>query len=59
MTGFEQRIDRYNNDDALISNILNSQRVKKHYCNIVYDVKSIDINWYIENKNMFTYNVSY
>ena len=59
VTGFDQRIDRYNNDDAFIANILNSERVKKYYCNIVYDVKSIDINWYIENKNMFTYNATY
>ncbi|MCI7204483.1 MAG: hypothetical protein MSA15_00570, partial [Clostridium sp.] len=59
VTGFEQRIDRYNNDDAFIANILNSQRVKRHYCNIIYNTKAIDINWYIENKNMFTYNAIY
>ncbi len=59
VTGFEQRIDRYNNDDAFIASILNSERIKRHYCNIIYDIKSIDINWYIENKNMFTYNATY
>lgn len=59
VTGFDQRIDRYNNDDAFIANTLNNEKVKKHYCNIVYDVKSIDINWYIENKNLFAYNATY
>lgn len=59
VTGFEQRIDRYNNDDAFIASILNSERIKKHYCNIIYDTKSIDINWYIENKAMFTHNAPY
>lgn len=59
VTGFEQRIDRYNNDDAFIANIFNSERVKKHYWNIVYNAKAIDINWYIENREMFTYNETY
>lgn len=58
VTGFGQRIDRYNNEDAFIANILNSERVKKHYCNMVYDVKSIDINWYIENKSLFIHNAT-
>lgn len=59
VTGCKQRIYRYNNDDAFIASILNSKRIKRHYCNIIYDIKSIDINWYIENKNMFTYNATY
>ena len=59
ITGFGQRIDRYNNDDAFIANILNSERVTSHYCNIIYDTKSIDIRWYIENKRLFTYNATY
>ncbi|WP_270304762.1 GIY-YIG nuclease family protein [Terrisporobacter petrolearius] len=54
VTGFSQRMGRYNNDDAFIANILNSDRVKKNYCNIVYNTKAIYINWYIENKGMFT-----
>lgn len=54
LAGFEQRIDRYRNDYAFIANILHSERIKQNYSNIVYDVKSVNLDWYVENKKLFS-----
>lgn len=48
--GFGYHIDRCDNDYSFIINMLESERMKEYYCILIYDVKSINIDYYMENK---------
>lgn len=50
--GVGYRTDRDNNDYSFIINMLESKIMKEYYCILIYDVKSINVDYYRNSKKL-------